>query len=79
MSFAYAGQGFTPFYKPALDTSLAGRVQIVMRGFIARLTPYLDPGAGMFLWQILLSISAGLLFRCLRGFSRKPAVTRVKH
>jgi hypothetical protein len=41
-----------------------------MRPLIARLTPYLDPGSGMFLWQILLSVSAGLFFRCLHGSKR---------
>ena len=48
-----------------------------MRALIARLTPYVDAGSGFWLWQILLSISAGFLFQVLRNFTRKPATSPV--
>ena len=45
-----------------------------MRGWFTRFTPYVDAGSGFLLWQILLSISAGLVFRLLGCFVRETAM-----
>jgi len=45
-----------------------------MRPIIARLAPYIEAGSGVLLWQILISISAGVFFRLLRCFSDEAAM-----
>ena len=48
-----------------------------MKSLLTRLVLYIDAGSGVLLWQILLSVSAGLFFRILRGFAHRPVLSPV--